>query len=715
MTPVKTQPCPRGKSCGKVTGNGNSYRVGVDVGGTFTDLFVWPPGGDTRSFKVPTTPADPSIGLLEGLGAVATAEGLPLRELLGRVSTIVHGTTVTTNAVLTRGGARTGLITTEGVRDALEMRRGIRESHYDNRLTNVTPLVPRHRRLGVPGRLDRAGTELTPLDLEAVRAAARAMAADGVCAVAVCFMNSFASPAHERAAAEVLRAELPSAFLSVSSDVLPTIRFYDRTSTAVLDAYTGPVLRDYLDALTGRLAGAGFAGVLLIMHSSGGVATPELTRARPATTLLSGPAAGPRAALRFARAHGGESCLLVDMGGTSFDVSLVRDGRVALKQAGEIARLRIGLPMLDIVTIGAGGGSIGWLDAGGLLRMGPQSAGADPGPACYGRGGTRPTCTDADLLLGYLDPAFFAGGRMRLHEAAARRTIDEAIARPLRLTTEEAAAGMYRVINANMAHGVRELTVQRGLDPREFPMVVAGGAGAVHACGIADELELPHLVVPASASVLCASGMLLGDLQHDYVRSHVALLHELAPGELGRLVGELVARGDAELRREAVSPDRIAHEAALDLRYLKQYHEVTVPVPAALLAADDRDAIAAAFHAEHDRLYGYQLAAEGTAIELINVRVRSLGLTDKPALPRVAAGGDPDAALKGRRRAYVAERRQFEQVPVYDGPRLPAGAALSGPALIERTDTTIVIGAGYQARIDDHGSVLIEARERRAR
>ncbi|MCZ7681265.1 MAG: hydantoinase/oxoprolinase family protein [Sandaracinaceae bacterium] len=624
-----------------------------------------------------------------------------------RVRTIVHGTTVTTNAVLTRGGARTGLVTTAGVRDALEMRRGIREEQYDNRYLNVEPLVPRNLRIGVRGRLDAQGAELEPLSLEDVREAARALSAAGVEAVAVCFMNSFAGGAHERAAAGVIAAAMPEAYVSVSSEVLPLIRFYDRVSTTALDAYTGPVLSRYLGSLARRLAEAGFGGVLLVMQSNGGVALADVVARRPATTLLSGPAAGPRAGLAYVEPLGERSCLVADMGGTSFDASLVDDGEVALKAAGEIARLRIALPMLDIVTIGAGGGSIGWIDAGGLLRMGPQSAGADPGPACYGRGGREPTCTDADLVLGYLDPRSFAGGRLALDEDAARAAIEERIARPLSLGLEEAAAGMVRVIDANMAHGIREITVKRGVDPRALPLVVAGGAGGLHACMVAAELGIRTIVVPPVASVLCASGMLLTDLGHDVVRSKVAPL-EAAMADLAALVAEMIREGGAELAREGVRERDAEHRVALDLRYLKQYHEVTVPVARAWIEEGALEPIARAFHAAHDRLYGYELAAQGTPLELINVRVRSLGRVDKPPLPRVPEGdGDPRDARNGERRAYLPRAARFAPVPVYDGHRLRAGDRFEGPALVERTDTTLLVTSDYAARVDSHGTVVL--------
>jgi len=685
-----------------------SYKIGIDVGGTFTDLYLWSPDGELESHKTLSTPDDPSIGVLEGLRQLAAAHALELAEFVSQLSTIVHGTTVTTNATLTRGGAKTGLITTAGVRDALEMRRGVREEQYNNRLQNVQPLVPRYLRRGVRGRLDYEGRELEPLMLEDVREAAALFAKEGVEAVAVCFMNSFADPTHEQEAAKLVRELLPSAYTTVSSELLPTVRFYNRLSTTVLNSYVGPILDNYLGSLTGRLSEVGFEGVLLVMQSNGGVAPPEVARRRPATTLLSGPAGGPPAAVASARPHGFESCIVVDMGGTSFDASLVQDGEAAMYNESDIERLRIALPMLAITTIGAGGGSVGWIDEGGLLRMGPEAAGSRPGPACYSHGGTRPTCTDANLLLGYLDPAFFAGGTMPLDVEAAAQAVLEHVGKPLEMDAEQAAAGMYRVINANMAHGVREITVKRGLDPREFPLVVAGGAGSLHACMIARELEIPMLIVPRTASVLCAAGMLHCDLRHDFVRSYVSHMGDIDRGRLDRLLLEMTGEGEDQLFAEGVDEDHIKRQVFFDLRYVKQYHEVTVPVPADALTGGELDAVRELFHREHDRLYGYELRTEGTELELINLRVRVTGVTEKPALPVLTPGtADASAARKGTRRAFLPETERFDEVPVYDGHALRPGNRFPGPALIERTDTTILVSESYSVEIDDHGSCVL--------
>jgi N-methylhydantoinase A len=685
-----------------------SVRVGIDVGGTFTDFFVVEEGRESSQYKVLSTPADPSIGLVQGLSEIAVSRGTSLADFARRIDAIVHGTTVTTNAVLTRGGARTGLLTTSGVRDALEMRRGVREEQYNNRYTNVPPLVPRRLRAPVRGRRDYKGDAIEPLNEDDVREALRLFASEGVEAVAICFMNSFASAEDERRAARIVEEELPSAYVTVSSELLPSIRFYNRVSTTVLNSYVGPKLDSYLRSLQARLKEVGFGGVLLVMQSTGGVVAPEVARKKASLTLLSGPAAGPRAGLDCARVHGRESCITIDMGGTSFDASLVRDGAPEVVTEGDIGRYRIALPMLGIVTIGAGGGSIGWVDEGGLLRMGPSSAGSDPGPACYGRGGKLPACTDADLVLGYLDPDYFAGGRIRLLRDESLRAIEAKVAKPLGLDVEEAAAGMARVIDSNMAQGVREVTVKRGFDPREFPMVVAGGAGPLHACAIARELEMPLLLVPRDSSIFCAAGMLMTDLQHDFVRSFVSRFSDLSWPELHALAERMVEQGRALLAEERVSEDRMAFQLFLDCRYAKQYHEVSFPASRDDLREGRVSEIARAFHAEHNRMYGYSLEDSDTPIELINVRLRALGRTDKPARVEEARGGeDPSETLKGERRAYVPEAGRFEKVPIYDGHRLRHGHRIAGPALVEQVNTTLFLSRDFDCVTDRCGSFAV--------
>jgi len=681
-------------------------KVGVDVGGTFTDFLITDEDGTSRVAKVLTTPEDPSIGLLAGLEEVAAERGESLEAFAAKIETIVHGTTVTTNVVLTGTGAKTGLLTTEGVRDALEMRRGIREEQYNNRFTNVPPLVPRYLRRPVRGRLDYAGEEIEPLSIDDVEAAVDRLAAEGAEAVAICFMNSFANPDHERRAKEIVAKRLPDAYLSVSTEVLPSIRFYPRVSTTVLNAYVGPVLRHYLDSLLRRLAGIGFGGVLLVMQSNGGVVSPEVARDTAAVTLLSGPAAGPNAGIVFTEGHGYDDCITVDMGGTSFDAALVRDREPVTITDGAVNRYSLALPMLDIVTIGAGGGSVGWLDEGGLLRVGPKSAGADPGPVAYGRGGTEPTVTDADLVLGRLTPGFFAGGRMSLDLDAARNAIEEKLAGPLGLSVEAAAAGVATVVDSNMASGVREITIRRGFDPREFPMVVAGGAGPNHACAIAAELEMPLFLVPRDSSIFCAAGMLMTDLKHDVVKSLIVRLDELGPADLAAHATELAARGREILTRENVAEDRIRIDTTAEMRYAGQYHEVGLP----LFPLEDLEA---RFHREHNRLFGYSLEEEGTALELINMGARAIGITDKPRMLSGERGG-PDAshAAKGERAVYMPDAAAFREIPVYDGHGLLAGNRITGPAILEQRNTTLFVAADFDVVVDDMGSFVVFSRER---
>jgi N-methylhydantoinase A len=691
-----------------------SLKIGIDVGGTFTDFMVAEQGRDTCIHKVLSTPSDPSIAVINGLKDIAATMEPPvsLEKLAATIETIVHGTTVTTNATLTRNGAKTGLITTEGIRDALEMRRGIREEQYNNRYTNVIPLVPRYLRQGVSGRLDREGEEISSLNLDDVKAVISLFKQEKVKAVSICFMNSFANPAHEQKAAEMVREELPDTYLTVSSDLLPSIRLSERVSTTVLNSYIGPILDHYLNQLLDRLKEIGFDGVLLIMQSNGGVMTPKIAREKAALTLLSGPAAGPGAGLQYVKAHDQNNCIVVDMGGTSFEASLVVNSPLVINQ-GEVDRHKLALPMLGIHTIGAGGGSIGWIDEGGLLRMGPESAGAEPGPACYQKGGHKPTNTDANLVLGYLNPDFFAGGSMKLDMEAARNAINEYIATPMGLSLEEAAAGMYRIACTNMAQGVREITIKRGFDPREFPLVVAGGAGPLHSCLICEELQIPFQIVPRESSILCAAGMLMSDLRHDFVRTYVSTLASLDWETLNKLVTSMIKEGTDLLEFETIPVDKHRHIIKLDCRYLRQYHEVTVEIHMDLLTARNMQAIAEAFHVEHNRLFGYSLENGEAPVEVINVRVQSIGEVEKPSFNiEEKSGVDASHAIKAEREIYIPSDKTFSSVAVYDGHTLVHGNQIKGPAMIEQITTAIFVGEKFDCVIDQYGSFVLYRKDR---
>jgi len=694
------------------------YKIGIDVGGTFTDFLLTSKDGSSEIYKVLSTPDDPSIGLMEGLAEMAKARNISLKEFIKNVETIVHGTTVTTNAVLTRRGAKTGLLTTKGLRDALEMRRGIREEQYNNRYTNVEPLVPRHLRFPVEERLDYKGDIVIPLEQTDVLDAAKLFKKEGIEAIAICFMNSFANDTHESMAEKIIKEEFcsdlvesgdefnnSSTYITVSSSFFPSIRFYDRISTTVLNSYVGPILKSYIKSLIKKLKDVGFKGVLLIMQSNGGVVSPQIAMDKAAVTLLSGPAAGPVAGIEYTSVQGYNDCLTIDMGGTSFDAALIKDKTPLVTTEGEINRLRIALPMLGIVTIGAGGGSIGWVDEGGLLRMGPQSAGSKPGPACYDLGGELPTCTDADLVLGYLDKDFFAGGKIPLNYERAERTIKGKIADPLGMNVVEAAAGMYRVINVNMASGVREVSVKRGHDPREFPLVVAGGAGPVHACMIALELEIPVMVIPKESSIFCAAGMLMSDLKHNFVRTYSTSLNKLDKRKFRSLFNEMSKEATELLRSENIPEDSIKHIYSLDMRYVKQYHEVNVEMTKDELERRNIEPVVSKFHPEHNRLYGYSLEEVGTPIELINLRITSIGKTTKPKFKKEEYDElDSSKALKKKRKVYLPLKGTFEEVPVYDGHKLRYGNRVEGPAVIEQVNTTTFVTPEYNILCDKYGS-----------
>lgn len=691
------------------------YKIGIDVGGTFTDFLLSSIDGYSEVYKVLSTPEDPSIGLLNGLSEMAENKQLPLSEFIKQVTTIVHGTTVTTNAVLTRKGSRTGLLTTKGLRDALEMRRGIREEQYNNRYTNVEPLVPRYLRYPVEERLDYQGNELTKLNDTDISEAIRLFKQEKVKAVAICFMNSFANPEHETKAAEMIKRQFPDAYLTVSSIFLPSIRFYDRISTTVLNSYVGPILRNYLSSLVEKLADIGFKGILLIMQSNGGVISPQFAQENAAVTLLSGPAAGPVAGIEYTAIHDYDDCITVDMGGTSFDAALIKDKTPLVTTEGEIERLRLALPMLGIVTIGAGGGSIGWVDKGGLLRMGPQSAGSKPGPACYNLGGELPTCTDANLILGYLDKDFFAGGKIPLSYEKAEKAIKENIADKLNMGVQEAAAGMYQVINVNMASGVREVSVKRGHDPREFPLVVAGGAGPVHAGMIARELEIPVMIIPKESSIFCAAGMLMSDLKHNFVRTYSTLLNNMDKDKFRTIFEEMENEATTLLKEELIPEESMEFIYSLDMRYLKQYHEMNVIITREEIQSFDLNSIASKFHPEHNRLYGYSLEKEETPIELINIRLQSIGKTQKPKFREEDyQGEDPTRAFKKERKVWLPLKRLFEQVPVYDGAKLKYGNKVEGPAIIEQVNTTTFVTPDYNVLCDRYGSytMYIKSREK---
>ena len=683
-------------------------RMGVDTGGTFTDCVVIDEAGVAHTFKELSTPKDPSIGLYNVIRKAADAFGKPLGDFLSELDFFAHGTTVATNTLLTGTGAKTGLICTKGFRDTIEMRRAHKENIWDLFLRAPEPLVPRYLRLGVEERIDSAGEIVARLNEEDVIQACLVFREEGVEAVAVATLFSFLNPAHERSIREIVHRELPDAFLSISSDVLPQIREYERASTTTANAYVGPKLTVYLSNLEAKLRNDGLSRAFYVVASNGGVMTAETAIRHASATLLSGPAAGAVGAMYFADLLGNRNLILMDMGGTSFDVTLISDGKVTLSTEGEIAGYRVAKPMIDINTVGAGGGSIAWLDKGGMLKVGPASAGSDPGPACYKLGGTEPTVTDVNLLLGYLNSEFFLGGEMEVDIAAAETAVKERIAQPLDMSMTDACAGIFRIINQNMADATKVVSVERGHDPREFALISAGGACSIHACKIAEEIGSSTVIVPKAASVFCALGMLESDIRLDSVRSYSGQIPGLDLGDFNRALAEAERIALAELLQEGVEEERATLLRFADIRYAGQHHEVTVEIPHGCAIEDAHvEQIAQTFHQAHEKLYTY--STPETPLEVMNFRITAVGAVDKADISAEGNTVDNAAqAVKGERKVYFETVGDFVNTKVYDRTKLGPGSAIQAPAVIEERITTVIVHPGWSARIDGFGNVIME-------
>lgn len=685
-------------------------RMGVDTGGTFTDGVVIDEKGTIHNFKELSTPKDPSVGLYNVIKKAAAHFGKDLRGFLGDLDFFAHGTTVATNTLLTGTGAKTGLILTQGFRDTLEMRRAHKENIWDLYLPVAPPLVPRRLRIGVRERIDCAGKVVIPLAEEDVYRACELFKKEGVKAVAICTLFSFLNDAHERAIEAIVRKEMPEAFVSISSEVLSQIREYERMSTTVANAYVGPKLTVYLSTLDRRLKEDGLTRAFYITASNSGVMTAETAIRQASATLLSGPAAGAVGGIFFAELLKRGNLITMDMGGTSFDVTLVNEGKVTLSTEGSIAGYRIAKPMCDINTIGAGGGSIAWIDSGGMLKVGPASAGSDPGPVCYDVGGAKPTVTDANLLLGYLDKDYFLGGEMRVNQAKTEEAVRRVIAEPLGMSVVEAAAGIFRIINQSMADATKVVSVQRGYDPREYALISAGGACSIHACKIAEEVGSTTVIVPKAASVFCALGMLESDIRLDSLKTYHAVIPGLDLAEFNAVIEQAEKKALAELLQEGVESERASLVRHLDMRYIGQHHEVNVDIPSGCpIEAKHLPIIAETFHKAHEKLYTY--STPENPMEIMNLRITAVGAVQKTGLfEHPIEGKDASKAIKHRRRLYFQDSGGYVEVPVYDRDHLAPGNEIPGPAVIEERITTIVVHPGWDARVDAFENVVMEAR-----
>jgi N-methylhydantoinase A len=675
-----------------------AIRLGVDIGGTFTDLvLLHEETGQLTVVKVPSLPADPVAALVAAVHRAEISSD--------SVSLLSHGTTIVTNAVLEGKLPRTALITTQGFQDVLEIGRHLRPDMYDLFQDKPTPIVPRDLRFEVQERMAPDGTALIPLDPVSARSAVKAVKADGASAVAISFLNAYANATHESAMKGYLVKALPGVSVSASSEVCREIREFERTSTVVLNAAAMPIVSRYLEVLRRRTADLLPNTQVLLMQSNGGSMTVAAARQAPVHLIYSGPAAGVLAAQFIGRLTGRENVLGFDMGGTSTDISLIYRGEPRMTTEATVGGYPVRLPVLDVHTIGAGGGSVAWLDSGGGLQVGPKSAGADPGPVAYNCGGEEPTVTDANLVLGRLNPERFLGGEMRLDLDAALAAIREKIAIPLELDPIVAAAGIVRIANANMERALKVSSAERGYDPREFTLVAFGGAGPVHAAALAKEVGFPWVLVPEAPGVFSALGLLVADIRHDFAKTYMMRADQVAPSALASLYAELEALGSDALREDGIESERWVLQRAADLRYVGQAYEVNVPVPDSLLDAAAVSEVVRRFHAEHQRLYAH--SASGDPVEFVSLRLAALGPVLPPALRKQPTRGS--ASPKGCRRVFFEEANGFVDCSIYERASLGPGAILEGPAIAEQMDSTTVVHPGQVASVDEWGNLVIGA------
>ncbi len=669
-------------------------RIGIDVGGTFTDIVAVSEAGTVTFAKATSTPSDPSIGVMNAVERLADELGISSKNLLSKTESIVHGTTVATNALLERKGAKTGLLTTLGHRDVLEMREGLKDDRYNMRLPAPDPLVPRYLRLGVRERIKPDGFVHTKLDVASLDQAIEKLRQEEVTSVAVCYLHAYKEPKHEKETKKILEAKLPGVSVSLSSEVFPEIKEYERVSTTIVNAYVRPIVENYLNRLGERLKNAGYKGAVLIILSHGGVAPIEEAIRLSAATVLSGPAGGVAGSKYGAALIGAGDLVPFDMGGTSTDISMIVNGEPALSSTRGIAGQRIALQSLDIVSIASGGGSIARVDPGGILRVGPESAGALPGPACYGKGGTEVAVTDASVVLGFLDPSNFLGGRESLDVAAAEGVLDR-LANQLSVEPAEAAEGVHKVINTQMAEGIRLVSVRRGVDPRKFALLSFGGAAGIHITEIARQLEVQRVIIPRTAAVLSAWGMLATDLRYEVSRTHIGDTGSLKAGDVRDVFSEMEQEGRDRLKQAFEGDVSISRSA--DMRYGEQIYEVDVSLDGVDFDEDDlMKNISDRFHKRHEELFTYSLPDQDAV--LVNGRLAAIGaLPDLPREPKTE--NRVETGYCATRKIYLAG---WCDAPVFNLEELVPGQTIEGPAIIESSTTTVVLRADDNVEVTDN-------------
>jgi len=680
------------------------FRLGIDSGGTFTDVVLMDEGtGALHITKTPSTPSDPSMGVFNGIVKIIERTGVGPEG----ISALIHGTTVATNALLEYKGVPTALVLTEGFKDILSIVRQDRPKMYDFFQQRPEPLVPRHLRFEVRERMAYDGSVLTPIDEEQVRGIIDRIREMGIQAVAACFIHSYANPAHELKVKELFAAAFPGATVTLSCEILQEIREYERMSTTVVNSYVMPIIERYLGRLERRMGEAGLAVDVNVMQSNGGIMPAPSASKKSVATILSGPAGGVLGSQFLADLAGERNVITFDIGGTSTDICLISEGAYLNTKESEIGGHAIKVPMIDINTIGAGGGSIAWIDPGGALRVGPRSAGADPGPACYGQGGSEPTVTDANLVLGRLNPGYFVGGEMGLRLELARDAILHKVARPLGLGLERAAEGILKVVNANMIRGIRRVSVERGHDPRAFSLMAFGGAGPLHAAELALEMNIPRVLVPLTPGVNSAVGLLIADFRYDFSRTCLTRCSRVDAANLQSQVEEMETQALEEMLTEKIPREDIVFLRSVDMRYVGQGYEIEVPLASGTLTGRSIEDLVESFHAAHEQLYGYRLPLDET--EIVYIRLAALGRVPKPTFTEKALEGeDASAALKTRRPVYI--QGGIVETGIYDRGALHPGNRIQGPAVVEQFDSTTLVLPGQTCTVDTYRNLVIQTK-----
>jgi len=690
----------------------SNYRLGIDAGGTFTDFVLADKSSNVKIYKTPSTPNDPTEAIKNGLALISDDLDVSPEDIISQSDLCINGTTVGLNALIQHKGSLVGLICTKGHEDSIEIRLGHKEDgyRYDPDYPPAIMLAPRYLRIGISERIISNGTIKTPINEDDVREACKLFIDNDIKTIAVSFIWSVLNPSHEIKAAQIIKEMMPDAIITIGSELYPQIREYTRTSTAITNAYLSPILRNYISTINEYFISLGGKDNVRYFQSNGGLATGKIMSERSVYAINSGPASAPQAGLSVCNPFNYKNIITVDMGGTSFDITLTKDGNTNLNKNIDFLRYRIGIPMIQVETLGAGGGSIGWIDEIGLLQVGPQSAGSDPGPACYNKGGNNPTVSDANLVLGYLNPGGLIGGKLPLNYENAFNSIQKKIAKPLNLSVEKAAYGMFTIVNSNMVNGIRRVSVERGYDPRDFVLVAAGGATGAHITAIASEIGINTVIVSKLSSGLCAYGQIISDVKYNYMATMPVRLNENCDyGKINKLFKDIESKGKEHLKNDGFDEEEIDVHRSLEMRYLGQIHECTVNIDIFDIDSETIEIIKEAFHKRHEELYTY--SEQESSIELVNIESTVYGRIDRPSPTEIKNNTLLKDALKSNRNLIFSNSGELIKTPVYDGNLLSNGHQIHGPAVVEEDTTTLVIEPGWMLELHKSGTYFIKRKD----